>query len=88
MSHLKLYTKQKERGWVLVSVRATIQDETTMNKEYIRNMAPNDGLLSECLRQQKPSEEKEEEERPSWRDKPLHGMYHRQIYKVADIKIA
>uniref|UniRef100_A0A3Q4B243 Uncharacterized protein n=1 Tax=Mola mola TaxID=94237 RepID=A0A3Q4B243_MOLML len=48
-------------------------------------MAPNDDLLRDCLRQQKHSEEKEEEERTSWRDKPLHEMYHRQIEEVADI---
>ena len=48
-------------------------------------MAPKDELLSEYLRQQKPDDAEEEEE-PSWRDKPLHGMYHRQIEEVADIK--
>ena len=31
----------------------------------------------------KPSEKWEEEERPSWRDKALHGMYHRQIEELA-----
>ena len=53
-------------------------------QEYIRKMAANDDLLCECLRQQKPSEEKEEE-RPSRRDKPLHGMYQQQREEVADI---
>ena len=48
-------------------------------------MAPNDQLLSECLRQQKPSRD-EEPEGPSWKDKPLHGMYHRQIEEVADME--
>ena len=75
---LRLYTKRKEGGQGLVSVRATIQGETTKIQEYIRRMFPNDDLLSECLRQQKPSEEKEEKKRTSWRDKPLYGMYHRQ----------
>ena len=69
-----------------MSVTATIQDETTQMQDYIRKMAPNDFLLRESFRQQKHSEEKEEEERPSWRDKTLHGMYHRQIEEVADIE--
>ena len=37
------------------------------------DLAHNDDLLSESLRQQKPSEEKEEEERPSWKDVSLNG---------------
>ena len=49
-------------------------------------MVPNNDLLIECLKEQKPSEEKEEEERSSWRNKPLHRMYHQQIEEVADIK--
>ncbi|TKS64906.1 N-lysine methyltransferase KMT5A [Collichthys lucidus] len=49
-------------------------------------MAPMDELPSECLRQQNPEEGAEEEEQTTWRDKPLHGMYHRQIEEVADIK--
>ena len=69
-----------------MSVKATIQDETTRIQEYIRKMAPNDDLLSECLGQQKPSEVKEEDERPSWSDNLLHGMYHGQIEEVADIE--
>ena len=47
-------------------------------------MAPTE-VLSEYLRQQKPDEEEEHVE-PSWEDKPLHGMYHRQIKEVADIR--
>ena len=39
-----MYTKRKERGWGLVSVRATIQDETTI-QEYIRKMALSDELF-------------------------------------------
>ena len=42
-------------------------------------MAPNDDPLSEIFGQQKPSEKKEEEERPSWRDNPLHRKYQPQI---------
>ncbi|TWW75426.1 hypothetical protein D4764_13G0000880 [Takifugu flavidus] len=45
-------------------------------------MAPTDQLLSECLRQQKPTKE-EEPEGLSWKDKPLHGIYHRQIEEFA-----
>ena len=60
------------------SVIATVQDETTKIPEYIRKMAPKDELLSEYFRQQKPSNIDEEDE-PSWRDKLLRSMYHRQI---------
>ena len=42
--------------------------------------------LCECLRQLKPSEGEAEEEKPSWKAKPLYGIYHRQIKVVADIK--
>ena len=56
-----------------MSIRATIQDESTEVQEYIRRTVPDGDLINEGLRQQKPCEEKEED-RPSWRDKPLHGM--------------
>ena len=49
-------------------------------------MAPTDDLLSECLRQLKPSME-EEPEGLSWTNKPLHYMYHSQIEEVADISL-
>ena len=68
-----------------MSVRATIQDETTKIQGYIRKMAPNDDLLDECLWLQEPREKKKEKERPSYRDKHLHGMYHRQIEEMAEI---
>ena len=82
-STLSTATKQKAGGRRLVRIRATIPDQTTKIKDYIKKMAPK---LSECLRQQKASEEKEEEERVSWRDKSLHKMYYRQIEEVADIE--
>ena len=68
-----------------MSVGATIQEETAGLEEYIRKMAPSDDLLGECLRQQKPRKE-EELGGLSWEDKPLHGMYHRQIEGVTDIE--
>ena len=76
VQHPKAVLKAERGRQGLVSIRVTIQDETTMILEYVREMVPNDDLLSECLRQQKPSDKKEEEERPSWRDKPLHRLYH------------
>ncbi|XP_078791071.1 uncharacterized protein LOC111949134 [Oryzias latipes] len=42
-------------------------------------------LLSECLRQWR-AEDAVLGDRSSWEDKPLHGMYHRTITEVADIK--
>lgn len=47
-----------EGGQGLVRVKATIQDETTRIQGYIRRMASSNELLSECLRQQQPKEEK------------------------------
>lgn len=62
-----------------MSIKDTIQDETKKIHEYIR-MAPSDELLSEYLRQQNLlEEEREKQEETSWKDKPLHGMSHRQI---------
>ena len=47
----------------------------------------NDDLLSEHLREQKPTdEEEEEEEEPSWEDKPLNGTYSQQIKGVSDME--
>ena len=67
-----------------MSVRATIQDETSKIHKYIKDKAPTDDVLSECLRQW--GTEDEVLEVPSWEDKPLHGMYHRNITEVAAIK--
>ncbi len=72
-STLKLYSERKEGGRGLMSVRATIQDETTNIQEYIRKMAPSDDLLSECLRQEKPIREEEEPMGLSWQDKPYRA---------------
>ena len=58
-----------------MSVWATVQDETTKIREYIRKMAPKDELLIESLRQQKPDNAEEVDE-TLWRDKPLQSMYH------------
>lgn len=41
-------------------VRANIQDERVKIQEFIRRMAQNDELLSECLGQQRPTGEEEE----------------------------
>lgn len=36
------------------------------------------------LRLQKPEKEEEQGEEPSWNDRPLPGMYHRQTEEVAN----
>ena len=56
-STLRMYLKQEKGSWGLVSVRATIQEETASLQEYTKKMAPTDDLLSERLRQLKPSME-------------------------------
>lgn len=73
-TRLRLDTKQGEGGRGLGSVRATVQDKTTKIRKYIRKMAPEEELLSEYLRQQKPNNAAEKGE-PSQRDKPTawHG---------------
>lgn len=48
-------------------------------------MAPHDDLLSKSIGKQKPNEQEEEDE-PSWKEKPLHGVYHRQIEEVANLR--
>uniref|UniRef100_A0A3B4BA40 Solute carrier family 49 member 3 n=1 Tax=Periophthalmus magnuspinnatus TaxID=409849 RepID=A0A3B4BA40_9GOBI len=70
-STLRLYASRKEGGRGLVSVKATVQDETSKIHKYIKDKAPTDDVLSECLRQE-----------PSWKDKPVHGMYHLNITEV------
>ncbi len=66
-----------------MSVRATIQDETTKIHEYNSKMVPGDEVLRNSLRQQKPKEKERQE--LLWEDKPLYDMYHRQIQEVADV---
>ena len=66
-----------------MSVGATIQDEINI-QEYIKQMVPGDEPGSECHRQPKPSEGEREDEEPSWKNKPLEDMYHRQIQEGAD----
>ena len=61
---MRLHTKQEQGIRGLVSVRATIQDETTKILEYMRKMDLNNDLISEWFRQQKRSEEKEGDETP------------------------
>ena len=39
-STLMLYTKRKEGGRGLVSVKATVQDETSKIREYIKKNGP------------------------------------------------
>ena len=48
-------------------------------------MAPKNKLLRECLRQQQKGTNEQTEKTP-WHSKALHGMYHRQIAEVADIR--
>ena len=50
-STLRLYTKQNNGVRGLVSVWATVQDETTKTQDYVRKMAPKDELLNKHLRQ-------------------------------------
>ena len=74
-SILRMFIKRSEEGRGQVSVKVTIREETAGLQEYIKKMTPTDDLLSECLRQLKPSMEEEPKEL-SWKDKRLHGMYH------------
>lgn len=68
-STLKLF-RQATGG--LLSVGATLQDETRIHK-YIRKTVPRDAFLSECLRQQNPKLEEQME--ATWWDEIPHGMW-------------
>lgn len=67
------------------SERETIQEVTAGLQEWIKKMVLTHHLISECLRQLKPSKEEAEEEPEGllWKDEPLHSMHHRQTEKVA-----
>lgn len=67
---LRLYNKQRERGWGLVRVNIEILKEMTKIQVYIRKMASTDELLSQCLILQKPEKAEEVEDGPSGKDKP------------------
>ena len=49
--HGGFHSKSNEGDLGLVSVRATVQNETIKIQEYIRKKVPKDKLLSEYLRQ-------------------------------------
>lgn len=52
---------------------------------YTRKKDSNDKLLTECLSEQKTNVEEVEQEYTSFKDKPLHCMYHLQVKEVAEI---
>lgn len=56
---INIYTSESVKEGRLVSVRATIQEETNKNSVYVRKMALGDKVLSEHLRQQKPDGEQQ-----------------------------
>ena len=66
----RLYATWKEGGRGLVSVQATIQNETQNIQEYISKMTPTDKLLWECLRQH---QRRTDDQPESWHNKVLHG---------------
>ena len=59
--NLGLYAPRREGGRGLVSIGATIQEETAGLQEYISKMVPTDDLQSKRLKQLKPSMEDEPE---------------------------
>ena len=71
----RLYNSQKESGRGLVSIKATILDETQNIQEYISKMAPKTSCsgMSEVTAE-RPTNQPEE---MPWHSKALHGMYHR-----------
>ena len=68
-SILRLHTKRKE---------------TTKIQEYVRKMPPNDDLLIEYLRQQKPSEEKEEGDQ-HWGTSPCIECTNKEVADIIKI---
>ncbi|XP_055364789.1 band 4.1-like protein 1 isoform X16 [Betta splendens] len=62
-----------------IEKRIIITGDDDVDQHQIRKMAPTEDMLTEYLKQQKPKDEGKEEEKTSWKDKPLHGMYHLQI---------
>lgn len=59
-----------------MSVRATVLEETRSIHKYIRKTALWKEQLQECLRELKTDGDEEQEEKLSWKTKPLHGMHH------------
>lgn len=54
--------------------RASMLSKTTKIQEYVKKKVP-----SNYLKQLKPEEEEMEEQEPSRKDKPLHGLFHQQV---------
>ena len=65
---------------MIVSINATIQDETVKIQKYIQKLTPSGELPHERLMLQKFNEEREEvEEAPSGIEKTVHGVCHGQM---------
>ena len=65
--------------FTLMSIRATIQDETAGLQEYIKKMALSDYQVNDS------GSMEEEPKGLSWTDEPLHGRYHSLTEDVAAI---
>ncbi|TWW77408.1 Cytoplasmic dynein 2 heavy chain 1 [Takifugu flavidus] len=88
----RLLQMEEENKIQLTLLEETLLEEETLSRtRLMEGEPPADGRLGrergeeEENRQQKPTKE-EEPEGLSWKDKPMHGMYHRQIEEVADIE--
>lgn len=65
-----------------MSVRTTIKDEKIRMHEFVRKMDTTDHVLSEYFKQQKSNKQEEQEEKPSWKHKPLH-IWHVQKWVIS-----
>ena len=81
-SSCRLYVCRKDGGRGLQSVEGTIKDEEAKMRSYCLERSEVDPILKECLRDWDQVQVVDLED---WRTKKLHGEYHRQIEKVADI---
>ena len=80
----RLYDKRKEGGRGLNSIENTIYSEEQNLQAYVHQMKIKDKLIAEYETYHKPKVNVSQEQ-SSWKNKPLHGKYHQQISKVADL---
>ena len=81
----RLYWPRKDGGRGLYSIASTIHSEEKSLLDYTNEKEKTDKLIAECLRA-KLIQEKDEPPQEDWKNKPLHGQFHRNILDVADLE--
>ena len=81
----RLYKPRKEGGRGLQSIDRAIQDEQTSLEKYVKEKSKEDRLLAEYDKQASVTRSNDNSRTERWQDKALHGKFHQNISKIADL---